>query len=291
MFNLFIGLIKDHGPVALLVCVMVPASAALWIKGRWAEALKTPGRDRARLIRSLRLGGDIRRYYVFLVSRALDRVDLFLGDADRASLSISSPFGNRRKAPYWTVWSFDACALIAIVYPIAGLFVTWVCTGDSGDIGKALGLVQDAPLVPRAVNAITITLAVLAFYRGVRADMGWSLLWYGGGCALYLGGGLIGSGIVAGAFFVAIAVGMALGTSTLGNGAAASAVVLTVCIAFVCMRTYPIGGLFGFGLYLVGVCAVGIVLFAALHIIDIANRRIRLGMFWLIFWPAQRACP
>ena len=72
---------------------------------------------------ALEAGGRWRRLYVFLVTRGLNRFDRFLGDADKAAYSLPSPFRNREAWPYWTGWSLDRCAVLALIYPLASLYV------------------------------------------------------------------------------------------------------------------------------------------------------------------------
>ena len=109
-------LIKDEISVPLALCIAVAIIATKWVGGRWKTALKEPGGDRDELINTLKLGGDLRLHYVRLVSAALNRVDRFLGDADKAAQSIPSPFGNRYPARYWTGFSFDVCALTHLIH-------------------------------------------------------------------------------------------------------------------------------------------------------------------------------
>ncbi len=102
MLDIALGLIKDQFSTPAVACLLIATAAALTVRSRWSDALKTAGRDGKRLIESLRLGGDLRQYYVFLIERALNRADMLLKDAGQARLSIRSPFGNRRAAPFWS---------------------------------------------------------------------------------------------------------------------------------------------------------------------------------------------
>src|SRR5664279_2848103 len=96
-----IAILDEYLPPVLVVIVAASLIVAGWAMWLQEGALEEPGRDRDRLIRSLRLGGSWRRHYVFWVTRALNRVDRFLGDADKAAWSLASPVGNHRQAPYW----------------------------------------------------------------------------------------------------------------------------------------------------------------------------------------------
>ena len=135
---------------------------AMWLQG---AAVRQPGPDRERLLQSLQVGGDLRQLYVFWLTRALNRVDRFLGDADKAACSLPSPFGNRVRWPYWTGWSFDVCALIAVVYPILGVLAAWVWTDDVGRIGRALGLSATTPAAWRLLIVTGLAIAVFVTRR------------------------------------------------------------------------------------------------------------------------------
>ena len=133
MPDILLDRIKELSPTLALIVVIALGAAgiAMWFQ---EGALKEPGHDRDRLVRSLRLGGDLRRHYVFWVSRALNRVDRFLGDDGKAEWSLRVRLiDNHRPAPYWTGWSFDKCALLAVVYPLAAMFCTWAWAGEAGD--------------------------------------------------------------------------------------------------------------------------------------------------------------
>ena len=165
------------GPVAglILALAVVLGGATMWLQG---GALKAPGPDRDRLLRSLEVGGDLRRLYVFWLTRVLNRVDRLLGDADKAAFSLPSPFGNREPAPYWTGWSFDVCALLAVVYPLLGVFAGWVWTGDAGAVGRGLGMSAAAPPTLRGTAALVLVAVAFALRQHVRSD-GWrATLWF-----------------------------------------------------------------------------------------------------------------
>ena len=176
MLEVLLAAFKDVSSVfGLILALSVGAgSAAMWLQ---QGALKEPGHDRDRLLRSLRLGGDLRRHYVFWVTRALNWIDRFLGDAGKAAQSLRVPFiRNRRRAPYWTGWSFDKCALLAVVYPFMGMFATWVWAGEAGEVGETLGLTKASPWV-RIVALVMVLWMIFALARSRRAT-GWrSVLW------------------------------------------------------------------------------------------------------------------
>ena len=67
----------------------------------------------------LKIGGSFDRAYVRALSWALDRVDIFFGDAGREN-------------PTWTAASYDRCLWLALVYPVATMLAVWVASGQVG---------------------------------------------------------------------------------------------------------------------------------------------------------------
>lgn len=117
-------------------------------------------------------------------------MDRFLGDADNADCSLPSPFGNRRAKPYWTGWSFDTCALIAVAYPIAGVIMSWIGTGNGGELGDALGLRTGAP--DRTITVALIVWTAFAFWNFGRSS-GWrTIVWLLAGAGAIVGAGAFG---------------------------------------------------------------------------------------------------
>ncbi len=97
MLDIFLKVFELLGGVlgAIFLVALAAGTAAAWYVG---AAVREPGPDREQLVRWLEQGA-LRAQYVWLLERALDRLDRFLGDAGRADLSWPSPFGNRRPAP------------------------------------------------------------------------------------------------------------------------------------------------------------------------------------------------
>ena len=132
---------------------------------------------RLRLRTALAAGGHLRRSYVQLLTPALDRLDRFLGDADKAAYSLPSPFGNREPQSYWTGWSFDRCALLAVVYPLLSLFAVWGWTGESGPIAEFLGMERGtvcfalfSTLIPSALNAVIGAVSLIGWWLPPARD-------------------------------------------------------------------------------------------------------------------------
>jgi hypothetical protein len=125
----------------------------------------------------LQTGGHWRRLYVQLLTLALVRLDQFLDAFDKAIFLLPSPFGNREARPYWTEWSLDRCALLALVYPLLSLFVVWLRTGESSPIAEWLGMQYAASYWSRCVSATPVVLIILAFWQAQRTTSWRCLLW------------------------------------------------------------------------------------------------------------------
>ncbi len=134
------------GPIAF---VLIPGGITFYFAA--ADLENAAGRQRVRV--ALEAGGRWRRLYVWLLTGGLNRLDRFLGDADKTAFSLPSPFRNREAWPYWTGWSFDRCALLALIYPVLSLFAVWVWTSEGGAIGALLGLKSGEVWWSRYLNA------------------------------------------------------------------------------------------------------------------------------------------
>jgi hypothetical protein len=275
-------LIKEQVSLPLALCLAVAFVVTKVVSGRWQTALKTSGSDREELTNTLELGGDLRRHYVRLITTALDQVDRFLGDVDKAEDSIPSPFGNRRKAPYWTAWSFDKCALIAVAYPIVGLFLTWVLTGEAGEVGAILHMAPNAHPVRRLLAGLSIGCIVFAFVKGAGSDRWRFVAWYAAGFAVAFAVAETGDGAFAsaGAFTVAFAVAFS------GAGTIAGTVACAVAGAGAVVGTFAgaVDGVAAVGDAVRDVVTVAVAV-AIIWLTEQATKRRRLGTFWLIFWP------
>src|SRR3954453_938109 len=132
-----------------------------------ADIKNAAGRERLRT--ALLAGGHWRRLYIQLLTPALDRLARVLGAADMAPFSLPPPFGNREARPYWTAWSFDRCALLALVYPLLSLFVVWVWQGESGPIAEFLGMHRATDWGSRSIAAVLTLVIAFAFWRFARS--------------------------------------------------------------------------------------------------------------------------
>jgi hypothetical protein len=165
----FVGLLESVwsllGPIGI-VALIFGGLAFYFYEGDIEE----PGEERERVRAGLEAGGDLRQYYVQLLTHGLNWLDRFFGDAGKAAFSLPSPFGNRERWPFWTGWSFDRCALLALIYPLASLFVVWVWTAESGAIGDRLGLKSGMVWWSRAIVAVAVLLMISAWWQAIRNE-------------------------------------------------------------------------------------------------------------------------
>jgi hypothetical protein len=75
------------------------------------------------------------------LTRFLDAVDHFFRDAGKADQTLfPHAFGLKAPAPLWTAPAFDRCLSLALMYPIAVIFIIWGVSGHVGPAEAALGL-------------------------------------------------------------------------------------------------------------------------------------------------------
>ena len=247
MPDILLDRIKELSPTLALIVVIALGAAgiAMWFQ---EGALKEPGHDRDRLVRSLRLGGDLRRHYVFWVSRALNRVDRFLGDDGKAEWSLRVRLiDNHRPAPYWTGWSFDKCALLAVVYPLAAMFCTWAWAGEAGEFGDALGFAVATSSWRRAIVLVFVVGCGIAITDYVRSS-GWRSY-----LAFAFAVALVAAVLFAGVGAVGVAVAVALVVARLIEGANAKQRIGSFWLAYFWLAYWPIA----FGACYLGVWAMG----------------------------------
>lgn len=181
--------------------------------------------------------------YARMVERALDWTDSFFGDAGKAAQSWwPRAFGLREAAPLWTAASYDKCLLIALVYPIACIYAVWAFSGQAGDAGAALGLIEGAGAahIGRITNIVVMIGSWIVFARakGWKRFAGFSLAAVLGAFAGADFFALVLAGAVA--FAVTAAIGGALAI------ALAVAVVFTVASTNAIIGAASIAGIFVF---------------------------------------------
>lgn len=128
------------------------------------------------LRRSLAEGNRAARFYTDWLTKTLNAVDRFFGDAEHADRTLfPRAFGLRTPAPLWTAQAYDRCLLLALVYPIATIFIVWAVSGHVGPAEAWLNLKSDFSTWARGVLAIAIGFEALAVWRG-RRSTGWRFL-------------------------------------------------------------------------------------------------------------------
>jgi hypothetical protein len=171
-------------------------------EGRYAR------REYDNLRENLARGGTPARLYQERLTQFLDWIDKFFGDAGRADRTLfPHAFGLKKPAPLWTAPAFDRCLLLALIYPIATIFLIWAVSGHAGPAEAALYLGPDLPGWRRGLAVAAIGLSAFAMWRSALAT-GWKQ-WVWGISAVAgavagsrAGGGLVafaGAGAVAGA--------------------------------------------------------------------------------------------
>jgi len=172
-----------EGPLRTLVIVTYGLCAAIapfvykYYLGVLAQGAKPEGslerQDYDRLRASLKEGNLAERLYAKWLTAFLDWIEHFFGDAGMADRTLfPHAFGLKTPAPLWTAPAFDRCLLLALIYPIATIFLIWTISGHVGPAEAALHL-DPLPGWGRGLIAvISFGYASFAIWRGLRA-IGW----------------------------------------------------------------------------------------------------------------------
>jgi len=94
------------------------------------------------------LAGDNRaaRLYAQWLIKFLDWIERFCGDVGMADRTLfPHSFWLTKPAPLWTASALDRCLLLAVIYPVATIFLIWMLFGQVGPAETALGLRDDLP--------------------------------------------------------------------------------------------------------------------------------------------------
>ena len=172
-------------PISLLSAVSgLTLALIFWrylgILGAGAEAPGSLERQAYDALRaSLPIGGLPALLYSRWLTRFLDAVDGFLGDAGMAYPTLfPRAFGLRTPAPLWTAAAFDRCLLLALIYPIGTILLMWAVSGHVGPAEAALHLKSDLPGWQRGFAVAIVAILVLAVLRAARLK-GWvSTVWF-----------------------------------------------------------------------------------------------------------------
>jgi hypothetical protein len=124
---------------------------------------------------SLAVGNMAARLCVDRLTRFLDWVDRFFGDAGMGDRTLfPHAFGLRTPAPLWTAPAFQRCLVLAYLYPIFTIFVIWAVSGHVGPAEAALRLKPGLSGWNRGVAAAGIGLFFVAWRR--FGEQGWGAL-------------------------------------------------------------------------------------------------------------------
>jgi hypothetical protein len=178
-----LGWATGGSALAALVSVLL-AVCALVLGLIYRRYLLLLGADRRRpaerqaydgLRNSLAEGNMAARLYAERLSRFLDWVDRFFGDAEMADRTLCpSAFGLRRPAPLWTAPALDRCLLLALLYPILTIFAIWAVSGHVGPAEAALHFKPNVSGWHRGVAAAGVGL--MLFYLRSFSPLSWKAL-------------------------------------------------------------------------------------------------------------------
>jgi hypothetical protein len=181
-------------------------------------------------LRASLTGGNLAaRLYAGRLTKFLDAVDRFFGDAGMANRSaFPHAFGLKTPAPLWTPRAFDRCLFLALVYPVVTIFIIWAVSGHDGPAEKALGL---APNVPGWTRGFATAVAA---FEGFAI---WSVFWEEGRIVLRHFAHALGIGTAAAVYAinasaaVAAAAALTYAFGSVGTGAVAFIIAVVAAVA------------------------------------------------------------
>lgn len=297
----------DHAVMglALLLAGMV-ALAFIVIHQRYAAILSCVGpyeRYRyAALRENLAAGGWAAPAYARRLRAALAVVDRFFGDADKADRTLFPRiFGLRDRAPLWTAAAFDRCLLLALLYPIATVFLVWAISGHIGTAEQALLLKPNVPGWQRiAIFGFGVS-GAFCLWQANRVSGRRTLIWYSVALTVAIASAgvganasdsaLDGASAVGGAFAfavtftIAFVAAFAVAGAVAGADAVAGAIAGAVSGAGGFAVAFPIAGAFDVAVACAITCAVVlglVVTFAVGHLNATSSNRGWQGTFQTI---------
>jgi len=182
-----------------------------------------PARDRYDRLRDSLSGGNLApRLYSDWLARLLDEVDRFFGDANMADRTLfAHAFGLKTPVPLWTAAAFDRCLSLALIYPIAAIFIIWIVSGHVGPAEIPLGLQAYTEAWRQEVAAGLIGFSPLLLHSSLMFIM-WQVA---------IAVSLV-AGVAAGVVAVAFAVAFSRAIAGAGAVAIAFAGAVTFAVAF-----------------------------------------------------------
>ena len=222
-------------------------------------------RDRYDRLRESLSGGNLAsRLGSDWLARFLDEVDRFFGDASTADQTLfAHAFGLKTPVPLWTASAFDRCLSLALIYPIAAIFVIWVVSGHVGPAEIPLGLQAYTAAWRRELAAGLSGFSIPLFHRSLMFVM-WQVA---------IAVSLV-AGVVAGVVAVAFAVAFSRAIAGAGAIAIAFAGAVTFAVTFADAGTFAVA---------VVVAGAFIVAGAVTMSNDLAVQNHRQGIFLLLF--------
>lgn len=293
------------------LCVAVAPFIYKYHLGVLAQGAQPEGslerQDYDRLRAGLAGGNLAARLYAKWLTAFLDGVERFFGDVGMADRTLfPRAFGLKKPAPLWTAPALDRCLLLALIYPIATIFVIWAISGHVGPAEAVLALQPELPGWRRGFAATVLGFAGFVAWSFMRTN-GWKylLMWIAAcalaGCAIAIVAAATGARPATDAgtvgFFAAVAFGVVIsaksGEALAGppHGAAAAAAVAVLSFGG------PIGGTHAltFGVVVASFLASGPALAIGVAVIATAVEmasaiafRLRWhGLFLALFLPAM----
>ncbi|MDQ6868232.1 MAG: hypothetical protein M3178_07435 [Pseudomonadota bacterium] len=314
--GLLAGFVPE-GPARTAVLVVEGLCAALapfiykYYLGVLAQGAQPEGSDERQDYDALRAslaGGNLAaRLYAKWLTASLDGIERFFGDAGMADRTLfPRAFGLKKPAPLWTAPAFDRCLLLALIYPIATIFVIWAISGHVGPAEAALGLKSDISDRRRAIAAAAVGFEMFAVWWSLRPSAQSPILAFAVVVAVLVavtvavafafGGAAAGAGAFTGAVIVAAAVAVAFAGGFGGAGfvtgavafGAPGAVAGAVAVAFAFGAPGLSAVAFGApGAIAIAIAVAVIVVVAVALLSDLARKYRWEGAFLSLFLPAM----
>jgi hypothetical protein len=184
VFRTLLGWFSGGSALAALASIVLAVCAVVFglLYRRYLGIL---GADRSKaaerqaydaLRHSLAHGNIVARLYAERLTRFLDWIDRFFGDAGIADRTLfPHAFWLKTPAPLWTAPAFELCLLFALIYPTATIFIIWAISGHVGPAELALHLDTSLPAWQRWSAAALALLSVSAVWAATRRR-GWRRL-------------------------------------------------------------------------------------------------------------------